>query len=308
MHWQGPSNEEGDDIYEGFGDTIIKGVEEVIGDAPVYFEGTDVSSNKFVDLEEMLAAAKSVDKVVIGMGEHAYAGEFGNIGELLLPARQLGLVYEISAVTKAPITVVLVQGRPRIVGMILGLADAVVNAYLPGAFGGLPIAEILYGIVNPSGRLPYTYPATEAQASTTVWQPACSGYNPQWGFGYGLGYSTTVYSEITVSSSTISAGFPITLSVVVINNGPYQQKETVMLYSKQEYRFNLAPENNRLRKFTKVDLKVGEAVQVVFILNMDDFVFWNMDMTRSVQTHAPVTLQINPYTHYNVSAVVSLAG
>ncbi|KAJ2382288.1 hypothetical protein GGI23_007398, partial [Coemansia sp. RSA 2559] len=124
MHWQGMSNEEGDDICEGFGDTIIKGVEEVIGNAPAYFGGTDISGKEFIDLEEIVAAAKSVDKVVIGLGEHAYAGELGNIGELQLPARQLGLVYEISAATKAPIVVVLVQGRPRTVAMILGLVKA----------------------------------------------------------------------------------------------------------------------------------------------------------------------------------------
>ncbi|KAJ1890643.1 hypothetical protein LPJ81_005901, partial [Coemansia sp. IMI 209127] len=217
---------------------------------------TDIDGSEFIELDDILAAAKSADKIVIGLGEHTYAENVGNIGELLLPERQLGLVYQIAAATNASIAVVLVQGRPRRLGKIPEVADAIVNAYLPGEYGGLPIAEILYGKVNPSGRLPYTYPATESQASTTVWQPAYSDYSPQWAFGYGLGYSTIEYSNVTVSNSVLAMDIPITVSVVVTNTGPYPQKEVVMLFTQQFYRFNLAPENNRLRKFAKVDVAV----------------------------------------------------
>ncbi|KAJ2869630.1 hypothetical protein GGI22_000148, partial [Coemansia erecta] len=186
---------------------------------------------------------------------------------LLLPERQLELVYQIAAATDASIAVLLVQGRPRRLGKIPELADAIINAYLPGEYGGLPIAEILYGKVNPSGRLPYTYPATESQASTTVWQPAYSDYNPQWPFGYGLGYSTIEYSNITVSNTVLAEDIPIIVSVVVTNTGLYPQKEVIMLFTQQSYRFNLAPENNRLRKFVKVDVAVGASIEVVFELS-----------------------------------------
>ncbi|KAI9503471.1 glycoside hydrolase superfamily [Coemansia spiralis] len=258
VHWQGPSSEEGDSVYQGFGDTILKGVEQVTGSKPQYFEGTDIDGVEFIGLDGIYAAAKEADKIVIGLGEHTYAEVDGNIGELALPAKQLSLVHQIAAVSKKPIAVVLVQGRPRGLGNVPSVADAVVNAYLPGDYGGLPIAEILYGNVNPSGRLPYTYPGTESQASTTVWQPAYSNYNPLWAFGYGIGYSSMVYSNVSVSSNTLKQGSPVTVSVSITNEGPYPQKEVVMLFTKQDYRFNLAPENNRLRKFTKTEIGVGE--------------------------------------------------
>ncbi|KAJ2403171.1 hypothetical protein GGI23_000146 [Coemansia sp. RSA 2559] len=306
VHWQGPSNEEGDTVYETFGDTILRGVEEITGNAPLYFAGTDVDGSEFFELDDILAAAKSADKVVIGLGEHTYAENLGNIDELLLPERQLELVYQIAAATDASIAVLLVQGRPRRLGKIPELADAIINAYLPGEYGGLPIAEILYGKVNPSGRLPYTYPATESQASTTVWQPAYSDYNPQWPFGYGLGYSTIEYSNITVSNTVLAEDIPIIVSVVVTNTGLYPQKEVIMLFTQQSYRFNLAPENNRLRKFVKVDVAVGASIEVVFELSFGDLIYWDRDLERRV---APddVRISINPYTETDIFATVKVS-
>ncbi|KAJ2507804.1 hypothetical protein GGI11_006255, partial [Coemansia sp. RSA 2049] len=219
-----------------------------------YFEGTDIGGTQFIDIGEILEAAALADKIVVGLGENTYAENLGNVGELALPERQLDLVYQIAAVTDKPIVVVLVQGRPRGLGKAADIASAVVNAYLPGEYGGLPIAEILYGRVNPSGRLPYTYPATEAQASTTVWQPAYSDYSPQWAFGYGLGYSSIAYSSVAVSSNILKPNSSIEVSVTATNNGPYTQKETVMLFTNQPYHFGIAAENNRLRKFTKISL------------------------------------------------------
>ncbi|KAJ2559427.1 hypothetical protein EV175_000342 [Coemansia sp. RSA 1933] len=305
VHWQGPSSDEGDSVYESFGDTIISGIREVTGAEPVYFSGTDIDGSEFFEMSEILAAARAADKVVIGLGEHTYAENLGNIGELLLPERQLELVDKIAAATDSPIAVVLVQGRPRRLGKIPGLVDAVVNAYLPGEYGGLPIAEILYGKVNPSGRLPYTYPATEAQASTTVWQPAYSEYNPQWAFGYGLGYSTFKYSNVTVSSNTLGTDSPIDVSVSITNYGPYPQKETVMLFTQQAYRFNLAPENNRLRKFAKVNIAVGTTVKVVFELSVDELAYWDSNLERRVGP-GEITVSINPYTATDVFAKVEV--
>ncbi|KAJ2214391.1 hypothetical protein EV179_003056 [Coemansia sp. RSA 487] len=306
VHWQGPSSEEGDTVYEGFGDTIIKGVEQVTGDAPVYFEGTDIDGSGFTELGEILAAARFADKVVVGLGENTYAENLGNIGELLLPERQLELVHQIAAVTKAPIAVVLVQGRPRRLGRIPDIVDAVINAYLPGEYGGLPIAEILYGKVNPSGRLPYTYPATESQASTTVWQPAYSDYTPQWAFGYGLGYSSIEYSNITASSSTLDTKSSIDVVVNITNTGPYPQKETVMLFTRQTHRFDLAPDNNRLRKFAKINIAVGASIEVVFELSIDDLVYWDRDLEMRIDSDE-VTVSINPYTENDIFAKVNLS-
>ncbi|KAJ1841199.1 hypothetical protein LPJ73_006192, partial [Coemansia sp. RSA 2703] len=247
----------------------------------------------------------SADKIVIGLGEHTYAENEGNIDSLVLPWGQLNLVYTVAKQTNKPIIVVLVEGRPRGLGDIPKIADAVVNAYLPGAYGGLPIAELLYGKVNPSGRLPITYPASEAQASDTIWQASYSEYNPQWAFGYGLGYSDIAYSNVTLSADALFVGAPITASVTVTNNGPYTQKETVMMFTHQQYRLGYAPELFRLRGFQKISLAVGESKEVAFTLTAEELAFWDRDLKRRIEP-APVNIVINPFTATDVVATVNL--
>ncbi|KAJ2337189.1 hypothetical protein GGI00_000399 [Coemansia sp. RSA 2681] len=305
VHWQGPSDAEGDAVYQGFGDTIIKGVQQVTGTVPLYMPGVDIDGAALIDIEKVIAAAKQADKIVIGLGEKTYAENGGNIDSLVLPWQQLNLVYTLASETKKPIVVVLIEGRPRRLDRIPDVASAIVNAYLPGTYGGLPIAEILYGAVNPSGRLPYSYPATEAQASTTIWQSSYVAYNPQWAFGYGLGYSNVTYSNVTLSNDVLATGAPVTASISVTNKGPHAQKESVMLFTHQQYRVGYAPELYRLRAFDKVDLAVGETKHVVFELMAEDLAFWDRDMKRRIEP-APVNVVINPYTQNGIVAEVEL--
>ncbi|KAJ2822458.1 hypothetical protein GGI24_003938, partial [Coemansia furcata] len=305
IHWQGPTDAEGDAIYQGFGDTIIKGVQQVTGTVPLFMPGVDIDGAALIDIDAVIAAAKQADKIVIGLGEKPYVENVGNIDSLVLPWQQLNLVYTLATEANKPIVVVLVGGRPRRLDRVPDVAAAIVQAYLPGAYGGLPIAEILYGAVNPSGRLPYTYPATEAQASTTIWQSSYVAYNPQWAFGYGLGYSNVTYSNVTLSSNVLRPGAPITASVSVTNNGPYAQKESVMLFTHQQYRVGYAPELYRLRSFAKADLAVGETKEVSFELKAEDLAFWDRGLKRRIEP-APVNVVTNPYTQANVLAVVEL--
>ncbi|KAJ2029829.1 hypothetical protein GGI09_002483 [Coemansia sp. S100] len=305
VHWQGPSDAEGDSIYQGFGDTVIKGVQQVTGSVPLYMPGVDIDGTTLIDIDTVIATAKLADKIVVGLGEKTYAENVGNIDSLVLPWQQLNLVYTLARKAKKPIVVVLVEGRPRRLDRIPDVAAAIVQAYLPGSYGGLPIAEILYGAVNPSGRLPYSYPATEAQASTTIWQSSYVAYNPQWAFGYGLGYSKVTYSNVTLSSNVLHPGEPITASVSVTNNGLYAQKESVMLFTHQQYRVGYAPELYRLRNFVKVDLAAGETKNVTLELKAEDLSFWDRDLKRRIEP-APVNVVINPYTQTDLIAVVDL--
>ncbi|KAJ1661680.1 hypothetical protein EV178_006478 [Coemansia sp. RSA 1646] len=305
MHWQGPTDAEGDAAYQGFGDTILEGVTQLIGSAPEYYLGIDIQGENYTDVSAILQAARNADKIVIGLGEPSYAEEFGNRGNMTLPAKHIDLVNQVAAATSAPIVVVLVEGRPRLLGDIPKVVDAIVDAYLPGPYGGLPIAEILYGKTNPSGRLPITYPAMESQHSTSIWQPLYMDYSPQWPFGFGLGYSSISYSNVTVSSDTLSVGSPITASVTVTNNGPYDQKEPIMLFTRQHYRNNYAPENYRLRNFDKVDLAVGETKTVSLTLAAEDLAFWDAQLRKRIEP-APVSVVINPYTQEDILAVVQL--
>ncbi|KAJ1812021.1 hypothetical protein LPJ75_003862, partial [Coemansia sp. RSA 2598] len=305
VHWQGPSDQEGDAVYGGFGDTILDGVQRVTGAAPLYFEGTDIHGNELIDIEPIVEAARLADKIVVGLGEPTYAEIDGDIGNMRLPQNQLNLVYTVAAASHKPIVVVLVEGRPRILDHVAKVADGIVQAYLPGTYGGLPIAEILYGKVNPSGRLPYTYPASESQASTTIWQPSFSDYSPQWAFGFGLGYSRIEYSNITVSSSVLKVGHPIVVSINVKNHGPFAQKEAVLLLTNQEYRFDMAPEHMRLRDFAKVDLAVGEIRQISFQLTAEQMGFWDAALKKRIEPSL-LNIYINPYTQANITVQVQL--
>ncbi|KAJ1959363.1 hypothetical protein GGI12_004375, partial [Dipsacomyces acuminosporus] len=264
VHWQGPSDKEGDSVYEGFGDTVLQGVKQVTGSDPQYFQGADIGGNNLIDINAVVAAAKNADKIVVGLGEPTYAENMGNIDNLALPWQQQNLVYTVADATKKPVVVVLIEGRARGLGWLPSTADAIVNAYLPGAYGGLPIAEVLYGKVNPSGRLPFSYPASESQASTTIWQSSYVAYKPQWQFGYGLGYSKLEYTNVTVSSNVLKVGSPITATVAITNKGPYAQKEPVLLFTHQQYRFGYAPDLFRLRSFKKITLAPGETKTVSF--------------------------------------------
>ncbi|KAJ1951479.1 hypothetical protein FBU59_000130 [Linderina macrospora] len=305
VHWQGPSEEEGDAVYQGFADTVLTGIKQVTGSPAKYMPAVDIDGTTKYDWDGVIAAAKQADKVIIGLGEHTYAENFGNIEELALPQAHIDLVSNVAKQSGKPVITVLVQGRPRLLSSIVNDSSAIINAYLPGSYGGLPIAEILYGKVNPSGRLPYTYPAHSSQASHTIWQASYVPYVPQWQFGYGLGYSTITYSNVSVSSPTLKIGSPLTVSVTLTNSGAYDQKEPVMLFTHQTYRFGYAPDNYRLRAFTKVALKAGETKQVKLTLKAEDMAFWDRNLRRRIEP-SPVVVAVNPYTHPDIQATVQL--
>ncbi|KAJ2484780.1 hypothetical protein IWW37_006106, partial [Coemansia sp. RSA 2050] len=305
IHWQGPTDAEGDAIYQGFGDTVLQGVQRITGVEPDYIEGVDINGQPLIDISTIVRAAKDANKIVIGLGEKNYAEVGGNIGNLALPDGQLNLVCALAQATAKPVIVVLIEGRPRILNHAVHAAAAIVQAYLPGAYGGLPIAETLYGLVNPSGRLPYSYPATESQATTTLWQSSFSEYNPQWAFGFGLSYSKLTYSNVSLSSDVLRPGAPIKATVSITNKGPRAQMESVMLFTNQAYRFNLAPDNLRLRTFNKVHLAVGETKKVTLKLKAEDLAFWTAGLKKKIEP-APVNIMINPYNQPGVFATVRL--
>ncbi|KAJ1801350.1 hypothetical protein LPJ59_000350 [Coemansia sp. RSA 2399] len=112
----------------------------------------------YTHVSALFAATKSADKIVIGPGEPSCAEQRGNSGSMALPSKHVDQVNQVAAATNAPIIVVMVEGRPRLLGDIPTIADAIIDAYLPGPYGSLPVAEILYGKTSRSGCFPITYP------------------------------------------------------------------------------------------------------------------------------------------------------
>jgi beta-glucosidase len=176
-----------------------------------YFEGTDYEED--INTREAVKAAAGADYIVVCLGEIPATEKPSDINELPLPQVQLNLVKELSKTGK-PVILILVEGRPRIIRDIEPLVKGIILAYLPGDEGGRAVAGIISGDINPSGKLPFTYPKYTGNA-LTYWHKKADirdknwGYNgfyPQYEFGYGLSYTTFEYSNLRLSVNTPAKG------------------------------------------------------------------------------------------------------
>jgi beta-glucosidase len=252
--------------------TILGAIESKIGKENVIYE-----SEK--DLRRVKAAATKADVAIVCIGEMPYAEKSGDIDDLDLTKNHIDLVKTV-AITGTPVIIVLAEGRPRIFREAEPLAKAVLMSYLPGNEGGRAVADILFGDYNPNGKLSITYPRysnsllpydhkhTDRFNRDYSWK----GYNPQWGFGHGLSYTTFKYSDLKLNPEILTDLEPITISIVVTNTGNRDGKEVVQLYVSDKVA-SITPPVKRLRGFKKIDLKIGESKTVVFNIDADDIAF-----------------------------------
>ncbi len=256
-------------------------IREAFNPATTTFIASDNMSDTDVR-EKMFAAAKASDVIIICLGEKPSTEKVGDIDALTMPDNQQQLVGLLKSTGK-PVVLVLVENRPLIVNDIEPLCDAIVLAYEPGDYGGLALANIIYGKVNPSGKLPFTYPRHEASLlwydhkhTETLDQAfGRKAFNPQWEFGYGLSYTTFQYSNLTISNDTLSTG-NLQISVDVTNIGTLAGKEVVQLYIADRYA-SITPSVKRLRGFEKVELKPGATHIVTFTISAKDLAFVGRD-------------------------------
>ena len=241
----------------------------------------DVAS---LDLNSAINMAKSVDLAVICLGELPSTERPGDIYSLDLPKEQQLIVESISKVG-IPIILVLVEGRPKIIREIEPISNAILQAYLPGDQGGVVIADILSGDINPSGKLPYTYPRYNGvimhydhKQSEVINANTYKNdfYNPQWDFGFGLSYTQFEYSNMQISSSILSSEEDLLVSIDVKNIGKYKGKEIVQLYLRDHYA-SISPSLKKLKRYTKIELEVDEIKKVKFIINKEDLLFYGID-------------------------------
>jgi beta-glucosidase len=270
--WQGL---ETDQYIEGH-HTILEAVEQTLGsDNVLYAPGSGFDTPD--DIQKAVRQASNVDHVILCLGENAYCETPGNINDLYLPEAQQQLARSL-AQTGKPVTLVLVQGRPRIISPFEQDMDAVVMSYLPGNRGGDAIARVLFGEVNPSGRLPFSYPRypnaleTYDHKNTEDIAQDGTGYNPQYPFGHGLSYTEFHYGPLTLSDSAMISGETMEASVEVTNTGDVAGKETVMMFISDHYA-SVVPAVKRLRGFQKIDLKPGESQKVTFEIDVNDLMF-----------------------------------
>jgi beta-glucosidase len=253
-----------------------------------YFEGSkmimkygdehDIPSS---DLQNAVNSAKYSDVAIVCLGELPSTERPGDIFTLDLPEQQQLIVKELSK-TGIPIILVLVEGRPKIIREIEPLSDAILQAYLPGDQGANAIVDVLVGNVNPSGKLPYTYPRYNGVImhydhkqsellNANTWEE--NYYNPQWDFGFGLSYTTFEYSNMKLSSKTINSDNEILISIDIKNTGNIIGKEVVQLYIRDHYA-TISPSLKKLKRFTKIELEPLEERTVSFTINTDDLKFY----------------------------------
>lgn len=255
--------------------TILTAIQKQLPSNQVdYVKGTNYQ--KDINTDKVIQKARNSDYIIVCLGEQPATEKPSDINELALPKVQLNLVKKLAKLKK-PIILVLVEGRPRIIKDIEPLVDAIVMAYLPGQEGGRVVSDVLFGKINPSGKLPYTYPKYTGNILTYYYKKTdirdinwgFNGFYPQFEFGYGLSYSNYKYSNLTISKDTLRGADKMKISVDVKNTGNYDGKEIVELYLKDMVA-TVAPDSKKLIRFSKIMLKQGETKKVSFSVNSRD--------------------------------------
>lgn len=237
------------------------------------------------EIEKAVRAAAKADVIIACIGENSYCETPGNLNDLALSENQRNLVKALHKTGK-PIVLILNEGRPRLINDIEPMADAVIDILLPGNYGGDALANILSGDVNPSAKLPYTYPRNQAELTTydykiseeTDKMEGAYDYDAvvsvQWPFGYGLSYTTFEYDNFKCSVEEFGADTELVFTVDVTNTGDVAGKEVIMLYSRDMVA-SMVPENRRLRAFEKVEFQPGETKTVTLKIKGSDLAFVN---------------------------------
>ncbi len=273
-------------IYEAFCNEY--GKENVILNQGVtYNEKGKYWEENEPQIQGAVDAAKDADVIVACIGENSYTETPGNLTDLWLSENQRNLVKEL-AKTGKPVVLVLNEGRPRLIADIEPLAQGIIDILIPGNMGGDALVGLVSGKSNFSGKMPYTYPKEINSLANYDFKKSeevgtmegAYDYNAkitqQWGFGYGLSYTSYQYSNLKVSQSDFRHGDIIKVSVDVKNTGKVAGKESVLLFS-SDLIASMVPDGRRLRAFDKIELQPGETKTVTFDLNADDLAFVGYD-------------------------------
>ena len=288
--WQGELT----DRFAGDYNTIFEALQNNFGNNNVkYVSGVSYKENgSYYDMVEdninnAVREAKNSDYIILCLGENTYTEKPGDLNDLNLHKLQVKLAKKLTETGK-PIILILNIGRPRLISDIEPLMSAIVNIYLPGNFGGDALSDILSGKVNPSGKLPYTYPAYPNSLIPYYYKPSEVQNNSQgaynyvgevnnlYDFGFGLSYSEFTYSDLEINNDQFNLDDSIKISVNVKNSGNIDGSETIQLYSSDLYA-SLTPDVKRLRDFEKVEIKAGESKTITFDLPVSELAFANSD-------------------------------
>jgi beta-glucosidase len=292
--------------------TGIEGIRGLVGDAVEiqFVRAMETSRSRETDaFDEAVAAAHESDVVILYLGEEAIlSGEAHSRADINLPGAQAELVRRIREAGK-PVIAVILAGRPLTLTNIVDEVDAIFYAWHPGSMGGPAIADLLFGIESPSGKLPATFPRMVGQIpiyynqkntgkppkqgeivyiddidahapQTSLGMSAFhldAGFTPLFPFGHGLSYAEFEYGNIRTGAAEIALGDTLSISADLTNHSAVAADEVVQLYVR-DLVGNVTRPVRELKGFKRVRVEPGQTVTVEFKLNTDDLAFYGRDM------------------------------
>ncbi|SEL64316.1 beta-glucosidase [Olivibacter domesticus] len=252
-------------------------------------------------IKEAVATAQQSDVVIAALGESSeMTGESSSRTDLNIPAGQQRLLAALLKTGK-PVVLVVFAGRPLTLTWEQEHVPAILNVWFGGTEAAKAITDVVFGDVNPSGKLTATFPKNVGQipiyyshkntgrplAEGKWFQKFRSNYldvdnNPLYPFGYGLSYTTFTYGDISLSNNSFKAGDSITVSVKVTNTGQTEGKEVVQLYT-QDLVGGITRPVKELKGFQKISLKPGENKEVTFVISAEDLKFYNANLEYATE-------------------------
>jgi beta-glucosidase len=280
--------------------TVLAGIRRAVSPATkvLYAKGADVQGTDTSGFTEAVNLASEADAVVLILGEHhGMSGEATSRSTLDLPGMQLELAKAVHATGK-PVVVVLMNGRPLSITWLAEHVPAILEAWFLGVQMGPAVADVLFGDVSPSGKLPVTFPRAVGQVpiyynhKNTGRPPSPTDFftskyldlpwTPLYPFGHGLSYTTFAYRNLRLSALTLRPSDTLTVRVNVTNTGARAGDEVVQLYIRDEVASVTRPVKE-LRGFQRISLGPGETRTVTFTLDADDLAFYDREMRRVVE-------------------------
>lgn len=306
--------------------SIVEAIRQVVSPETQvhYAKGCEIHSTSTEGFAEAVEAARKADVAIVVVGDKAglipecTSGEFRDSAHLTLPGVQQALVEAILA-TGTPVVLVLVTGRPYAIPQLVEAAPAVVEAWLPGAEGAPALAEVLFGDVNPSGKLPITFPRHVGQiplfyahrpsgARSFFYGPYMDESNePLFPFGHGLSYTTFAFENLAVTPEAVTTDGEVQVSVEVINTGARAGEEVVQLYTRVDGASVTRPVKE-LKGFKRVQLDPGERKRVRFTLPVELLAYYDDAMQLAVE---PATVQVmvgNSSANLPLCTTIALTG
>jgi beta-glucosidase len=266
----------------------------------LYAKGCNINDNNTNGFAEAVDIANQSDIAIIYVGEErAYTGEAKSKSNIHLPGVQEELIKAVMATGK-PVVVIIGAGRPLIFNWAADSVTAILYTWWLGTKGAGAIADVLFGVYNPSGKLPMSFPRAEGQIPIyynhySTGRPAAndsdvnyvSAYldlpnSPKFPFGYGLSYTTFGYSKIKLSKTQMQANEKIEASVTITNTGNYDGEEVVQLYIRDMVASVVRPVKE-LKGFQKIFLKKGGSKEVKFILSIEDLKFFTNELKYAAE-------------------------